>query len=212
MKMKKFVVGLVASALMIASMATTALAASPSTKTVTPTPTPKASTSTSTSTKKSAAEVYASNISGDIIKYDETDVSFPAILKPLSDATIASAKAQGTGGILKAVDCEDSQSPNGKGTLYQNTITVRFRSSVFKAGMKITVLHQPDGSSDWEKITPDSVSDGECIVTFTSLSPVVFTAEGVSDKTGETAPVLPIAAVICLAGVVFFGTKFRFAK
>lgn len=210
MKMKKFVVGLVASALMIASMATTALAASPSTKTVTPTP--KASTSTSTSTKKSAAEVYASNISGDIIKYDETDVSFPAILKPLSDATIASAKAQGTGGILKAVDCEDSQSPNGKGTLYQNTITVRFRSSVFKAGMKITVLHQPDGSSDWEKITPDSVSDGECIVTFTSLSPVVFTAEGVSDKTGETAPVLPIAAVICLAGVVFFGTKFRFAK
>ena len=102
MKMKKFVVGLVASALMIASMATTALAASPSTKTVTPTP--KASTSTSTSTKKSAAEVYASNISGDIIKYDETDVSFPAILKPLSDATIASAKAQGTGGILKAVD------------------------------------------------------------------------------------------------------------
>lgn len=212
MKLKKFVVGLVASALMIASMATTALAASPSTKTVTPTPTPKASTSTSTSTKKSAAEVYASNISGDIIKYDETDVSFPAILKPLSDATIASAKAQGTGGILKAVDCEDSQSPNGKGTLYQNTITVRFRSSVFKAGMKITVLHQPDGSSDWEKITPDSVSDGECIVTFTSLSPVVFTAEGVSDKTGETAPVLPIAAVICLAGVVFFGTKFRFAK
>ena len=212
MKMKKFVVGLVASALMIASMATTALAASPSTKTVTPTPTPKASTSTSTSTKKSAAEVYASNISGDIIKYDETEVSFPAILKPLSDATIASAKAQGTGGILKAVDCEDSQSPNGKGTLYQNTITVRFRSSVFKAGMKITVLHQPDGSSDWEKITPDSVSDGECIVTFTSLSPVVFTAEGVSDKTGETAPVLPIAAVICLAGVVFFGTKFRFAK
>ena len=212
MKMKKFVVGLVASALMIASMATTALAASPSTKTVTPTPTPKASTSTSTSTKKSAAEVYASNISGDIIKYDETDVSFPAILKPLSDATIASAKAQGTGGILKAVDCEDSQSPNGKGTLYQNTITVRFRSSVFKAGMKITVLHQPDGSSDWEKITPDSVSDGECIVTFTSLSPVVFTAEGVSDKTGETAPVLPIAAAICLAGVVFFGTKIRLAK
>ena len=210
MKMKKFVVGLVASALMIASMATTALAASPSTKTVTPTP--KASTSTSTSTKKSAAEVYASNISGDIIKYDETDVSFPAILKPLSDATIASAKAQGTGGILKAVDCEDSQSPNGKGTLYQNTITVRFRSSVFKAGMKITVLHQPDGSSDWEKITPDSVSDGECVVTFTSLSPVVFTAEGVSDKTGETAPVLPIAAAICLAGVVFFGTKIRFAK
>ena len=46
MKLKKFVVGLVASALMIASMATTALAASPDTKTVTPTPTAAPSAST----------------------------------------------------------------------------------------------------------------------------------------------------------------------
>ena len=224
MKIKKLLVGIVASVLVVASVATTALAAnSPSTDTVvTPTPVPSTSggsstggsSSTGASSKKSAAEVYASNITGDVIKYDGIllDPPSPAILKQLSDATIASAKALGTGGILKAVDCEDSASPNGKGTLYQDTITVRFRSSVFKAGMKITVLHQPDGSSDWEKITPDSVSDGECIVTFTSLSPVVFTAEGVSDKTGETAPILPIIAAICLAGVVFFGAKYRFAK
>jgi hypothetical protein len=229
MKMRKFVVGLVASALVVASMATTVFAAkSPSTDNVTPTPTvttapsksddsdkstsPKKSSSSKSSSTKSNAPVFASNISGEVIKYDGVDVSSPAILKQLSDSIIASAKALGTGGILKAVDCEDSANPNGKGVLYQDTITVRFRSSAFKAGMKITVLHQPDGSSDWEKITPDSVSDGECVVTFTSLSPVVFTAEGVSDKTGETAPVLPIAAAICLAGVVFFGTKIRFAK
>ena len=202
------------------SQSTAFAAGSPSTGNVTPTPTVAASDSSkkapakkSTSgTAKSNAAVYASNISGDVIKYDGVDVSSPAILKQLSDSTIASAKALGTGGILKAVDCEDSANPNGKGVLYQDTITVRFKSSAFKAGMKITVLHLPDGSSNWEKITPDSVSDGECIVTFTSLSPVVFTAEGVSDKTGETAPVLPIAAAICLAGVVFFGTKIRFAK
>ena len=223
MKIKKLLVGIVASVLVVASVATTAFAAnSPTTDNVTPTPAPSTSggsstggsSSTGASSKKSAAEVYASNITGDVIKYDGIllDPPSPAILKQLSDATIASAKALGTGGILKAVDCEDSASPNGKGTLYQDTITVRFRSSVFKAGMKITVLHQPDGSSDWEKITPDSVSDGECIVTFTSLSPVVFTAEGVSDKTGETAPILPIIAAICLAGVVFFGAKYRFAK
>lgn len=219
MKMKKIVVGLVTGVLMIASVATTAFAAgSPSTGNVTPTPTVAASSKKAPAKKstsgaaKSNAAVYASNISGDVIKYDGVDVSSPAILKQLSDSTIASAKALGTGGILKAVDCEDSANPNGKGVLYQDTITVRFKSSAFKAGMKITVLHLPDGSSNWEKITPDSVSDGECIVTFTSLSPVVFTAEGVSDKTGETAPVLPIAAAICLAGVVFFGTKIRFAK
>ena len=229
MKMRKFVVGLVASALVVASMATTVFAAkSPTTEDVTPVPTvttapskpsdsgkstsPKKGSSSKSSSTKSNAAVFASNITGEIIKYDGVDANSPAILKQLSDSIIASAKALGTGGILKAVDCEDSANPNGKGILYNDTITVRFRSSAFKAGMKITVLHQPDGSSDWEKITPDSVSDGECVVTFTSLSPVVFTAEGVSDKTGETAPVLPIAAAICLAGVVFFGTKIRFAK
>ena len=219
MKIKKLLVGIVASVLVVASVATTAFAAnSPTTDNVTPTPKPAAtsgssSSSAGASSKKSAAEVYASNITGDVIKYDGKDIdTHPAVLKQLSDSIISSAKALGTGGILKAVDCEDSASPNGKGTLYQDTITVRFRSSVFKAGMKITVLHLPDGSSNWEKITPDSVSDGECVVTFTSLSPVVFTAEGVSDKTGETAPILPIIAVICLAGVVFFGAKYRFAK
>ena len=228
MKMRKFVVGLVASALVVASMATTVFAAkSPTTDNVTPTPTVAPSTSggssssgssqssggsssssSSSSSSKSNAAVFASNITGEVIKYDgaDTDVH-AAVLKQLSDSVIASARALGTGGILKAVDVTDSL----KG-MYQSSITVRFRSSAFKAGMKITALHQPDGSSDWEKITPDSVSDGECIVTFTSLSPVVFTAEGVSDKTGETAPILPIAAAICLAGVVFFGTKIRFAK
>ena len=225
MKIKKLVVGLVASALVVASMATTVFAAkSPTTDQVTPTPTVAPSTSggssssgsstssgsssSSSSSSKSNAAVFASNISAEVIKYDgqDTDVH-AAVLKQLSDSIIASARALGTGGILKAVDVEDSLKD-----MYQSSITVRFKSSAFKAGMKITVLHQPDGSSDWEKITPDSVSDGECVVTFTSLSPVVFTAEGVSDKTGETAPVLPIAAAICLAGVVFFGTKIRFAK
>lgn len=228
MKMRKFVVGLVASALVVASMATTVFAAkSPTTDNVTPTPTVAPSTSggsgssgssqssggsssssSSSSSAKSSAAVFASNISGEVIKYDgaDTDVH-AAVLKQLSDSVIASARALGTGGILKAVDVKDSLKDK-----FQSSITIRFKSSAFKAGMKITVLHLPDGSSDWEKITPDSVSDGECVVTFTSLSPVVFTAEGVSDKTGETAPILPIAAAICLAGVVFFGTKIRFAK
>ena len=226
MKLKKFVVGLVAGALMIASLSTATFAAkSPSTDKITPTvtpsgggggktptATPKGGSGSGGSSATGSAAVYASNITGEVIKYDGVDVSSPAILKALSDATIASARAQGTGGILKAVDCEDSASPNGKGSLYQNTITVRFKSSAFKAGMKITVLHQPDGSSKWEKITPDSLKNGECVVTFTSLSPVVFTAKGVSDKTGETAPMFAIAALLCLAGVVFFGMKTKFAK
>lgn len=211
MKIKKLVVGLLASVLVVASVATTAFAAqSPTTENVTPTAAPSNSggSSSSSTSRQSSAAVYASNITGEVIKYDGVEIdAHPAVLKQLSDSVIASAKALGTGGILKAADVEDSLKDK-----FQSSITVRFKSSAFKAGMKITVLHQPDGSSDWEKITPDSVSDGECVVTFTSLSPVVFTAEGVSDKTGETAPVLPIAAAICLAGIVFFSTKIKYAK
>ena len=225
MKIKKLLVGVVASALVVASMATTAFAAnSPSTDKV-PTPTvapsnPGTSGSSGSSSSSSSStaqtinpDVLASNISGDVIKYDGVDLdpTIPADLAKLSVDTINSAKAAGAGNILKAVDAEDSSNHDGKGVNYQDTITVRFHSSAFKAGMKITVFHLPDNGS-WEKITPDSVSDGECVVTFTSLSPVVFATEGTSDKTGETAPILPIAAAICLAGVVFFGAKYRFAK
>ena len=217
MKMKKLVVGLLASALLVATVATTAFAASsPKTDNVTPTEAPS-KPGKSTPSKPSQTDnvdVLASGISGDVIKYDGVDLdpTIPADLNKLSADVIASARAQGASNILKAVDAEDSSNHDGKGVNYKDTITVRFRSSAFKAGMKITVFHLADGQSQFEKITPDSVSDGECVVTFTSLSPVIFATQGTSDKTGETAPILPIAAVICLAGIVFFGTKVRFAK
>jgi hypothetical protein len=217
MKMKKLVVGLLASALLVASVATTAFAAqSPKTDNVTPTEAPsKPGKSTpSKPSKTDNVDVLASGISGDVIKYDGVDLdpTIPADLYKLSADVIASARAQGASNILKAVDAEDSSNHDGKGVNYKDTITVRFRSSAFKAGMKITVFHLPEDTKQWEKITPDSVTDGECIVTFNNLSPVVFATEGTSDKTGETAPILPIAAAICLAGVVFFGAKYRFAK
>jgi len=216
MKIKKLLVGVVASVLVVASVATTAFAAnSPSTETVTPIPKPAATSSSSgssTGTKTPAInpDVLASNLTGEVIKYDNVDIdpTHAAKLSILSVDTIKSALASmAKANALKAADVEDSED-----NPYNNSITIRFKSSAFKAGMKITVLHQPDGSSTWEKITPDSVADGECVVTFTSLSPVVFATEGASDKTGETAPILPIAAAICLAGVVFFGAKYRFAK
>jgi hypothetical protein len=225
MKIKKLVVGIVASALIVASMATTAFAAtSPKTEDVTPTTAPskpsgKPGGSGRTSSPSKTSDVIdvdalAADITGDVIKYDGVDLdpTIPADLYKLTKDIIEKAKAQGAGKILKAVDAEDSSDHNGKGKKYQDTITVRFHSKAFKAGMKITVFHLADGQDKFEKITPDSVTDGECIVTFTSLSPVIFAVEGTSDKTGETAPILPIAAAICLAGIVFFGTKIRFAK
>ena len=229
MKIKKLLVGVVASVLVVASVATTAFAAqSPSTDVVvTPTPTvapskpgkPSRPSRPSRSTGNKGGkvidpDVLASNISGDVIKYDGVDLdpTIPADLAKLTKDIIQGAINAGAKNIIKAVDAEDSSNHDGKGVNYKDTITVRFHSSAFKAGMKITVFHLPEDTKQWEKITPDSVTDGECIVTFNNLSPVVFATEGTSDKTGETAPILPIAAAICLAGVVFFGVKFRFAK
>jgi hypothetical protein len=223
MKIKKLVVGIVASALVVASMATTVFAAqSPTTEDVTPivtaAPSSPSSSGQSSSPQKSSdvidVDALAAGISGDVIKYDSVDLdpTHPADLYKLTVDLINKAKAQGAANIIKAVDAEDSADHEGKGDLYQDTITVKFHSSAFKAGMKITVFHLADGQSQFEKITPDSITDGECVVTFTSLSPVIFATEGTSDKTGETAPVLPIAAAVCLAGIVFFGTKFKFAK
>jgi hypothetical protein len=222
MKIKKLVVGIVASALIVASMATTAFAAtSPKTEDVTPTTAPSKPSKPSKQSsgpKKSSdvidVDALAADISGDVIKYDGVDLdpTIPADLYKLTKEIIQKAKDQGATTILKAVDAEDSSNHDGKGVNYKDTITVRFHSKAFKAGMKITVFHLADGQDKFEKITPDSVTDGECIVTFTSLSPVIFAVEGTSDKTGETAPILPIAAAICLAGIVFFGTKIRFAK
>ena len=219
MKIKKVLVGIVASALVVASVATTAFAANSPTTDKTPTPKPASTStssgsSTSTKTQDINPDVLASNISGDVIKYDGVDLdpTIPADLAKLTKDIIQGAINAGAKNIIKAVDAEDSSNHDGKGTNYQDTITVRFHSSAFKAGMKITVFHLPEDTKQWEKITPDSVTDGECIVTFNNLSPVVFATEGTSDKTGETAPILPILAAICLAGVVFFGAKYRFAK
>jgi len=218
MKIKKLLVGVVASVLVVASVATTAFAAnSPSTDKI-PTPTPKQTSSSSGSGTKTTPtidpDVLASNISGDVIKYDGVDLdpTIPADLAKLTKDIIQGAINAGAKNIIKAVDAEDSSNHDGKGTNYQDTITVRFHSSAFKAGMKITVFHLPEDTKQWEKITPDSVTDGECIVTFNNLSPVIFATEGTSDKTGETSPILPIAAAICLAGVVFFGRKIKLAK
>ena len=160
MKMKKLVVGLLASALLVATVATTAFAASsPKTDTVTPTEAPSepGKSSPSKPSQTDNVDVLASGISGDVIKYDGVDLdpTIPADLYKLSADVIASARAQGASNILKAVDAEDSSNHDGKGVNYKDTITVRFRSSAFKAGMKITVFHLADGQSQFEKITPD---------------------------------------------------------
>ncbi len=198
MKLRKLISGIVVGALMAISLGTMALAAkSPATDTTPKDPTP--------------AE-YAAGVSGPVIKLDGVEVSLPATFTALPEATIASAKSAATqlvgagATLLKAFEC----TPDPKfGTDYKESITVRFDCAAVKAGADITVLHQKaDGS--WEAIKPDSIEDGKLIATFPSLSPVAFAVKGTSDKTGTTAPVLPIVGALCIVGLAFCATK-RFA-
>ncbi|MGN0169686.1 MAG: hypothetical protein ACI39H_02870 [Lachnospiraceae bacterium] len=83
-------------------------------------------------------------------------------------------------------------------------------------GDEAYVLHLDEEADEWEEIIPDDVSDGEVTATFTSLSPVAVIkvqaadASGVkSDKTGEKAPVWPIAVLLSAAGVVICAKKAR---
>ena len=92
-------------------------------------------------------------------------------------------------------------------------ITLSFPVAGVKAGDAIMILHFT--GTEWETIAPDAVEDGTVTATFTSLSPVfvvefsALTSEGnaVSPKTGSSMPVLPVMAVICMAGVAVVATK-----
>lgn len=197
MKLRKFITGLAVSALMVLTLGTTVFAAG----------SPSTSTATKTTPAASEAAALASGVSGDVIKLDGVDVSLPLTVKALDDATIASAKKAASGTVLKAVDAVPTAD-----AVYEETITCRFRVPV-KAGQKVTVLHLAEGSTTWETITPDEVGDGIVIATFTSLSPVAFVVEGVSDKTGSSLPAAGIAAAICLAGaVILLAGRRKFAK
>ena len=90
--------------------------------------------------------------------------------------------------------------------------TIQTQTNIFHLTLFINIKQlSPHGNVNFghKKTNPKW---SECIVTFNNLSPVVFATEGTSDKTGETAPILPIAAALLLAGAIFFGAKYRFAK
>lgn len=105
-----------------------------------------------------------------------------------------------------------------------------------KAGDMIVLLHK--GADGWERIYPDKVKNGKVVATFTSLSPIAIVKYTVSTKnnstkpadntstnttnntaeagttvtspqTGESASVLPVVALICLAGIVVCGKKVK---
>jgi hypothetical protein len=81
-------------------------------------------------------------------------------------------------------------------------VTIPFNLNNIVDGESIIVLHQlKDGT--WETIIPDKVENGKVIVTFSSLSPVIFVrgaaaAVVASPKTGAE-DIVPFVAIIMVA-------------
>lgn len=192
--MKKKIAALL-TALMVMAMGTTAYAAiSPTTTT----------TDTNTTTASSYANVTVAE-NGVVIDGVASTVA-PSITA-VTEAQVQAAQAQAVATVAptaKVLQMVDVSLP-----VSFSKVQLTFNVSGVVKGQKIAVLHQRhDGS--WEKITPDAVGNGSVTATFTSLSPVAIVAYNASAQTGETAPILPVVAIICIAGVVICGKKVKF--
>lgn len=132
----------------------------------------------------------------------------------IGSATLKQIAADSTKQVTPSVKfAADVTAPAGVTVSAANPITLDLPVSGVKAGAAVAVFHW--NGSAWEVIKPDAVNDGMVKATFTSLSPVfvvefsALTSEGnaISPKTGSSMPVLPVMAVICMAGVVIVATK-----
>ena len=186
MKLGKFISALAVSAVVALSVAMTAFAASP---------TPGSETSLN-------AEALASGVEGDLVKIDGValDPTEAATLSQVSDADLALLEKAIPAGasVLKAVDAV----PVRQG---EQSSSIRFRFNGAAAGLK--VYHKAAGA-DWAEVTDVEAIEGGLIVTCPSWSPVAFVSTQQSPGTGATS-VLPIIAVICIAGLAFCGFRMK---
>ncbi len=132
----------------------------------------------------------------------------------IGSATLKQIAADSTKQVTPSVKfAADVTAPAGVTVSAANPITLDLPAPGVKAGAAVAVLHW--NGSAWEVIKPDAVNNGTVKATFTSLSPVfvvefsALTSDGkaVSPKTGSSMPVLPVMAVICMAGVAVVATK-----
>lgn len=232
--MKKKLISVLA-AVMVLTLGTTVFAAtSPTTKTVTDVEVNATQTVVVKPTEVQSPEAYVAGIS--TVASGAGDASVTAVTAGEMDAVkaeIASqmndvAKLADTIGstTLKQIATDSSKqvqpvvkfaadvtAPAGVTVSASNPITLDIPVSGITAGATVAVLHW--NGSTWEVIKPDSVSNGTVKATFTSLSPIfvvefsALTSDGtaVSPKTGAAMPVLPVVAVICMAGVAVIATR-----
>lgn len=90
---------------------------------------------------------------------------------------IDTAKAPGTVAWLQDVTVEGYTG---------GAVTLTLAVNGVKAGDTVTVIHYVNGA--WEYVKPDSVSDGQVVVTLSSLSPVGVVVKSASTASDSTSP------------------------
>lgn len=204
--MKKFIS--VLAALMVLVMGTTVFAASPTTET-------------------QQAQDYLAAVSK-VTDADGNNVSLTAA----STDVIAAAERIANVSVKTVVNVEGITLAAGE------TATLTFSVSGITAGADIQVLHWDGTKWESDSVSGVRVEDGKVTATFSSLSPIAIvektqgatapetttstssqtgdntaataTTTVTSPQTGENATLLPVLAVICLAGVVVCTRKVKF--
>lgn len=143
--------------------------------------------------------VSAADANGNPLQVTVSAVSNADQLKGEIDAS----KAPGTIAWLQDVSVEGYTG---------GAVTLTLAVNGVKAGDSVTVIHYVNGA--WEYVKPDSVSDGQVVVTLSGLSPVGVvvdakaaagtTTDKVSPKTGD----MDLAMLLTLVAVIAAGTAF----
>ncbi len=200
MKLRKFISALAVGAMLIGSLAVNTFAAS------------SPSTAGSISAEAKAAQAAASSVKGEYVVKDGVDVSLPAYVAPVDDATAESA-----------VQAAHKMYGAKARTLVVFDLTVDEAEKASDMGIRLTFseiipernmhfIHYENGTWD-ERPEMRNRLYTKAVVGFKSLSPVAIVVEETSSvQTGETLPVMPIIALISLIGIGICVSKFKFAK
>lgn len=220
---KKTITGLVLSALLVFMMATTVLGASSTTTNTQPTTQTTeqsvhdANEAAALAAQAAAAQAAAAAAQQTAVVYSSgvaatgatvNGVAVTPVVSTLAPATVQSAQAAAAtlvspgATVLKAFDLSIPGYTGG-------TVTATLAVSGVVAGQNVAVLHQQHNGV-WERV-PSTTGNGSVTATFTSLSPVAIVTNGISDKTGQSAAML-LFAIVCGAGLAFFGVKAKRAK
>ena len=224
--MKKRVLSLVA-AVMVMTMGTTVFAAkSPSPTTVEKDEAQKVKVETVetktaeeyvkavTVTGGTATAVSKETVAATAAQVKEVLNNVAKVAETIKSDSLKTAATDSTKKIVPTIKTVvDVAAPAGTTVSERSPIELTFAVEGIKAGANIVVLHW--NGSAWETIKPESVADGKVTAKFTSLSPIAIVELAVEDvktspATGEAASVLPVLAVICMAGALVCGKKVVF--